>query len=128
MSNRGILWLSLPEQQSPVGIVHENPARHFHVTLQFGAEFTPQVEDLLGKEVQAVAVADCSNERVQALRVSLPEEVAGLCANEHPHMTISHAEGVKPVESNTMLAGDHDSVEVSTPLTLRFEFFHFNRT
>lgn len=128
MSNRGILWLSLTEQQSPVGLVHDNPARHFHVTLQFGVEHTPEMEELLGKEVEAFAVADCFNERVQALRVSLPDDVASLCSNEHPHMTISSADGVKPVESNTMLAGDHNSSEVSIPLTLRYEFFHFDRT
>ena len=127
MSIRGIFWLSLPQQGSPVGLIHSNPARHFHVTLQFGVDLTPAIQDMLGEEVEVVAVADCSNDRVQALRVILPDEVAQLCSNEHPHMTISTVDGAKPVESNDMLAGEHSCTEVNIPLTLRFEFFQFDR-
>jgi hypothetical protein len=127
MSNRGIFWLSLPRQTSPVGLIHPNAARHFHVTLRFGVDLTPDIEEMLGKEVEVMVTADCSNDRVQALKVSLPGEVAQLCSNEHPHMTISTEDGVKPVESNNMLAGEHSCTEVNTPLTLRFEFFHFDR-
>lgn len=103
-------------------------ARHFHVTLQFRVDLNPAMEELLGREVEVVATGDCSNDRVQALRVNLPEEVAQLCSNEHPHMTISTADGVKPVESNNMLSGDHTCTDVSIPLTLRFEFFQFDRS
>lgn len=127
MSSKGILWLTLPGQTSPVGILHTNPANHLHVTLQFGAEYTAEIEELMDKEVEVVAVADCSNDRVQALQISLPAEIRAMCNNANPHMTISMQDGVKPVESNDMLAGEHSCTSVSIPLTLKFGFFHFDK-
>lgn len=128
MSSKGILWLTLPGQTSPVGLLHPNPANHFHVTLQFGVDYTAEIEELMGKEVEVVAVADCANDRIQALRINLPEHVRSMCKNDNPHMTISMGEGVKPVESNDMLAGPYSAYNVSIPMTLKFEFFHFDRS
>lgn len=82
---------------------------------------------MLGKTVEVMAVANCCNDKIQALRVSLPEEVRQLCNNENPHMTISMVEGVKPVESNNMLEGDRMEVPMNLPLTLRFDFFQFGK-
>jgi hypothetical protein len=122
---KGIFWLTLPDQNPPVPSKFNNVARHFHVTLQFGVELTLEIREMLGKTVEATAVANCYNNQIQALRVSLPEEVRQICNNENPHMTISMADGVKPVESNNMLKGDCTEIPLSIPINLRFDFFLF---
>lgn len=125
---KGILWLTLPDQRPPVAPLHANQANHLHVTLQFGVEYTEEIAELIGKEVGVTAVANCSNGRIQALKINLPEEVLSMCKNPVPHMTISSEDGVKPVESNNMLSSDHSCTVVDIPLSLRFDFFHFDRS
>jgi hypothetical protein len=107
---KGILWLSTVDQSSPVTPKFPNLARHFHVTLQFGIDWEalfPEVKALIGNQYTVSIMANCHNDRIQALSVTLPEEVAHLCNNLNPHITVSMANGVKPVESNQMLASEH---------------------
>ena len=105
LSPRGILWLSLPAQSPPVCGVFADWANHFHVTLQFGTPNFP--ESLLGQTFHVRAISNCFDESIHALLVELPEEISKFCNNDHPHMTISMAKGVRPVQSNVMLAGEH---------------------
>lgn len=122
-SNRGIFWLSLENQTLPVSPIFDRIAQHFHVTLQHNVEMTEEIAEWIDEIVQVEVVSICNNERIQALRVNLPEEIRALCHRQHPHMTISMMQGVAPVESNRMLDADHDTNAVSQTLNFRFEFF-----
>jgi hypothetical protein len=122
---KGILWLSLAEQNSPVQPIF-NTANHLHVTIQFNVELS-EVEHLIGREVMVYAYSNCSNGRIQALRVELPAEFHTLCQNECPHMTISHLPNVRPVESNAMLESEHNSLPCDLVLATVAEFKPFNR-
>lgn len=143
---KGIFWLSALNQNSllddlrPNGV---NPvfgvlAKHFHVTLQFGVELSPEIESLLGQQIEVQVVANCFNDRIQALKVELPSnvkvgdisqevDVRAMCRNAQPHLTLSMAPGVKPVEFNDMLANEHDCTPINSPLVLQFDFFAFDR-
>jgi hypothetical protein len=113
---RGILWLSLPEQKSPVCPIFDQAAEHFHVTLRFGV-FENEIPDgILGRTFTVRATENCFGDRIHALRVELPNGVRGVCLNKHPHMTISMLPGVRPVESNVML---------QSPLSIQRENFSF---
>lgn len=127
-NQRGILWLALPEQTSPVPLRFANPARHFHVTLAFNCWVDSRLLAAYeGQSVRVELLEECWDARVQALRVSLPPSFAYLCENQHPHMTLSMADGVRPVESNRMLAGMHHSVPTSVrDLELNLEFSPFS--
>lgn len=123
---KGILWLTAPTQENPISNnVFQNPPNHFHVTLQFNAELTEEIQKLLGETVDATIVANCYDDRIQALSIHLPEEVRAMCRNAAPHMTVSMADGVKPVESNAMLAREHFLEVVDVPITLKYDFFAF---
>lgn len=122
----GILWLTLPEQVPPVQPLFEVPPKHYHVTLQFNTGLTLEIQKLLGKEVEVHVVSNCHNDSIQALLVSLPEDIKGLCKNENPYMTVSMVEGVRPVESNNMLAENHISEPLSLTMRLRIDFFQFS--
>lgn len=123
---KGIFWLSaLDQKAAPVTPLYDHLAKHFHITLQFGVELTPEIQEMLGEKVDIQVVADCHNERIQALRIELPDEVRAMCNNAIPHMTISMVEGVKPVESNDMLSEEHEEVAVSTVIHMVYDFFQF---
>ncbi len=86
-------------------LLHAVPPKHAkvaadHVTVIF----KPTPEDLanyapkLGTSIQITATHEVSNDKVQAVKVT------GVPAgNREPHITISHGEGVSPVESNKIL-------------------------
>jgi len=122
---RGILWLTLQGQISPVQPLYQQ-ANHLHVTLRFNVELS-EVEHLLRREVMVHCYEECHNGRIQALRVELPAEFDTLCQNESPHMTISHLPNVRPVESNVMLQSEHDSLPLDLVLATVAEFLPFNR-
>lgn len=132
---KGILWLAPETQDSPVDPHHEVPAKHLHVTTQFGVHEN-DVKHLIGKPVTAEVLAECHDNQSHALHVKLPDDVS--CQNEHPHMTISTArqpngKPVPPVDSNRMLADSrHKRKPVIDPetgdarrLQLRYEFSPF---
>lgn len=122
---KGILWLAAKNQSTPKEPIFEQVAKHFHVTLQFGVEST-EYSHLVGRDVEIRVEAVCFNDRVEALSVSLPEDICQLCRNAHPHMTISMAPGVKPVESNVMLPSQHNRTPVSYTIQTVVEFSPFN--
>lgn len=123
---KGILWLSLAEQVSPVDVLYQ-PSNHLHITLRFNVDFS-EVEHLLGREVMVYCYEDCHNNRIQAVRVQLPAEFHTLCQNESPHMTISHLPNVRPVESNNMLQSEHDSLPCDLVLRTVAAFHAFSGT
>lgn len=76
-----------------------------HITLSFGQKLKDIEQTLLGKEIPIKIKGVASNDRIQALVVELPPGVTS--TNAVPHITLSAAPGVKPFESNAMLAGPH---------------------
>lgn len=79
-----------------------------HVTLQYNVP-EASVQHLDGMQVPVKMLADCWNNDIQAVKVSLPDDV--YCQNNHPHITISMEPGIRPVASNEMLAGPHEEYE-----------------
>jgi hypothetical protein len=97
------------------------PARHSklhadHVTLVF----QPSPEELekytLGSEVELEVAGEAFDEKGQAVLVVLKGGVAS--KNAHPHITISTAEGTKPVYSNTLFEKMTGFHVLSEPLVL----------
>jgi hypothetical protein len=131
MSN-GIIWLEWEYQdpaQLPVGLVFPTQANHFHITLQFGVPRNVHLEQTFGSRlIQVPITGNCYNHRIQALSVALPEEIAPFCRNSRPHMTLSMANGVRPVESNQMLEDPSATVDpiFATTLNFRLSFHSFN--
>jgi hypothetical protein len=122
---KGIFWLTLPDQDSPVFPVY-NPAKHLHVTLQFNVSRESISEHLMLRPVAVRLINDCWNLQIQALSVQiLDQTLADLCNNQHPHMTISHVDGVGPVKSNEMLDADHNFSPVERIIYLTPEFRPF---
>lgn len=120
---KGILWLSVISDISLIPLRFA-PAKHLHITLQFGA-IRADWEHLIGERVAAIATADCSNERVQALKVELPDQYKLICGNPIPHITLSHLPEVKPVESNKMLESPVVNNNINLLLDTEVEFFNF---
>lgn len=124
---KGIVWLSAIEQSPIVTPQFDNLAKHFHVTMAFGV--SPDAHPLgafLGREFNILAYSNAYNDRIQALEVALPVEIFRLCQNKFPHMTISMAHGVKPVESNTMLEDPQTVVGLDQIVKTVLEFQPFN--
>jgi len=95
---KGILWI---DNLSSVGALArlEVPA-HRHITLHFGAE-KEQYENLIGKQVEFTVESEYCSDRIQAVKVTLPDWVP--FAGTIPHCTISHIAEAKPVESSDMI-------------------------
>jgi hypothetical protein len=70
-------------------------------------------------EFEAQVWAEAWNDRIQALRVQLPEGIP--YEEQDPHVTVSYCEGVEPVESNAMLQGIHEERGWEGILRLRVE-------
>jgi hypothetical protein len=80
---------------------YELVAAH-HLTLRFRVSAQPY-QAWLGQTFTARVTGEAWNDDIQALRVALPEAIAALCENAHPHVTVSHRPGVTPKRSNAML-------------------------
>lgn len=105
-ANRGILWLVPADRQSESRLSgfapRYNRANHIHCTLRFGVTFA-ECEAEIGRYVDCQLLADCWDDRIQAISVRLPDDIQ--CNNQCPHITMSHLSSVRPVESNRMLEG-----------------------
>lgn len=126
-SEKGIFWLSveLPQELREQALYERQP--HSHVTLQFAVERS-LLQDKEGETFPVSATAIVHNDRIQAIKVELPEEVKELCTNANPHITLSHKDGVPPFESNAMLTDPESIVTPIDPpieLTSEMEFFKF---
>ena len=123
--NRGILWLESSTFQSPVDLKY-NKAKHYHVTLMYNVKLE-HVEYLVGNSIQCVAVENCWNDDIQALRIKFADRnVLELCTNKVPHMTLSHRDGVSPVKSNDMFANLYNKESIYHVMNLNINFHQFN--
>lgn len=94
-----------------------------HVTLAFGV-LLDDVAQFVGQSFNVRATVNAHNGDIQAVRVALPDGVP--CGNAHPHITISAQDGVKPVASNAMLAGDHTAVAIDVLIPVVVDFHAWN--
>lgn len=124
LKQKGILWLTLPSQNSPVKEVY-NSAKHLHVTIKFGVSYRDVMKYLNHEPISVKIIENCWNDEIQALKVILPSPFKSLCQNDVPHMTVSHKNGVKPFKSNVMLDEPHESEKLNKSITLYAEFFAF---
>lgn len=120
MCMNGILWLALEPQITPVPYRYA-PARHLHVTLLYGVTRRCW-DEWIGRRVSIALIAECWNDRIQAAKVLLPDPYAAIATNPVPHLTLSHLNGVKPVESNQMLSLPHHEaiLDVSVETVVAF--------
>lgn len=114
---KGILWgvlqtpLSTPRRY-PLGTPH-------HVTLQFGVD-RDDWKHLEGVVFQATTKLEAWNDKIQTVALELPGDIP--CQNRTPHISVSWCEGVKPYESNLMLASDFHSKPLTQTLEFKIEF------
>jgi hypothetical protein len=121
--NNGILWLESNNFEPPVELKY-NKAKHYHVTLQYNV-FYEDVKHYVNREVQCLAIENCWNDDIQALKVILRSDIASLCNNKVPHMTLSHREGISPVKSNDMLVNLHNKETLFDVMNLSIKFHKF---
>jgi hypothetical protein len=122
---KGILWLTVPsalKDFAQIKPIYPNGNPH-HITLVFGTE-EHIFKNVIGKRVFVLAYENCWNDRIQAVRVQLPNDIP--CVNRHPHITVSYAPGVEPKESNIMLASEHQSNKVSFSFYTIVEFYKWS--
>jgi hypothetical protein len=122
--SKGILWLTVPNQVSPIKRIY-SPAQHLHVTLKFNVTLD-SVRRFLDEDVTVELIENCWNKEIQAVKIKLPPKYETLCNNKIPHMTISHKASVKPFKSNEMLEEEHESEKLKEKLKLKSEFYMFN--
>lgn len=100
----GILWAVLKE---PLDLPRRfQCGQAHHVTLQHLIE-RDAVADLIGLPITVGILEECWNDRIQALKVVLPTWLP--CQIPHPHISVSWIKEAHPVESNMMLAEEHES-------------------
>lgn len=88
---------------------HPNYSGH-HITISYGKNEYPEK---FGQKTQATVIGYKNDEKCEAVEVVLN----GIkCDNLHPHVTISHENGIKPVYANELLARGY--VKPTKPLTL----------
>ncbi len=125
--SRGILWLAFPDpQEEPrVNRRFSVPAEHLHVTLQFNVTES-QFAEFIGRTVDVKLLRNCFNLDIQAVTVQIEDpEIAALCRNEIPHMTVSMEEGIRPVASNEMLRGSYEYRTLDSGYEAVVEFHPF---
>lgn len=117
---QGIVWAVIqdPAVLKPVTPRYEVVRCH-HITLQYGVSLDRWWR-WVGLEFAAIGLADCWNDRIQAVRVQLPATIP--CMNPHPHITVSHQVGVSAKESNQMLADKFASIAVNLVVPVCIEF------
>lgn len=118
---QGILWAVITKpvtinRRFPVGEPH-------HITLRFGVE-REDVQQYEGREFVAYIIEECWNEKIQALKVILPTSIPH-DSDRIPHITVSRADGVEPVESNLMLDQCHQSQKFELFIPCRIEFLEW---
>lgn len=117
---QGILWAVILDPTVLAEVASRYPVeqRH-HITLQYGVEEAKWAE-WIGQEFIAVAVEECWNDHIQALRIELPPHIP--CNNLHPHITLSHQPDIEPKAANEMLDSSHQSQLLWIPIPVRIEF------
>lgn len=117
--SKGILWALVRNREALDETVPPRFARHeaHHLTLRFGVDLTPY-RALLGRRFQATVTAEAWNEEIQAVRVALPPELAALCENTHPHVTISRQPDTPAKRANALLEAPPNERQLSLELAL----------
>jgi hypothetical protein len=118
---KGILW-ALPQSLLPPYDRHHPNGEPHHITLQYGADKQAWL-GWLDIVFTAEIYEEAWDEHVQAFRVRLTSGTP--CANPHPHITISWADGRLPADANRMLADMHFSRPIAVPALVSFRIeFH----
>lgn len=99
-----------------------------HITVQFGIKDDSELMQTvaLGSSVSINVNSIGRNDRIQAAQCDAPEISALFPEGKIVHITISHIEGAKPVESNTMLINPDISEKITGVIltgTLEFKPF-----
>ncbi len=120
-------WVQLTDRCRPLFRRVFDP----HVTLAYNVRWSAyesQHPGVIGSTGTIRVTACASGDRIQAAVVDL-SGAPFRSVNPHPHITISAADEIKPVESNIMLAGPHKRVELQPPLPIpvQVEFIPFDR-
>lgn len=111
-----ILWAVL---QPPIAIKPRYPNGKPHpITLQYDID-PAQWQQWVGVKCEAQLIAKVWNDRIQAIEVTLPAHIPS--QNPQPHITVSLQAGVRPVESNEMLATSHRVNLLSGTVPVRLE-------
>ncbi len=117
---KGILWGVI---QSPLTIPKRYPyGTPHHVTLQFGVE-REDWKHWESREFVASTLYEAWNGKIQAVTLRLPKSIP--CQIETPHISISWCDGIKPYESNTMLASEFDSQIIVSTYKFKIEFLEW---
>lgn len=106
--------------------VHPELASHLHITMQFRVPLTEEIRQILGNQYEIQILENCWDDDIQALTVRLPDSLAEMCRNPHPHMTVSMREGIRPVQSNQMLSSSHNSTPIYQTLTFVANYVAFS--
>ena len=95
-----------------------------HVTLRFKVA-EREVSHWVGRAFKARVTGEAWNDEIQAVRVELPYDLAQLCENDHPHITISRRPGVGAKHSNAMLEAPAHEAPLEFELDFRVVFERF---
>lgn len=114
---KSILWAVLSEPL-PIQPRFEIMKGH-HITLVYSAE-VEQYFAWVGKVFEATVTAEAWNNRIQAVRVKLPDGIP--CTSVTPHITVSRISEAESLESNVMLLKPLQEVPVSFTVIARIEF------
>jgi hypothetical protein len=118
---KGILWAVIQDNLQ-VNSLYDCGKPH-HITLMFGVDRS-DVEQYIGLSFNAVSIANCWNDNIQAILFELPNIIP--FTGQYPHVTVSYTEGTKPVESNNMLCGEYNSTKHKFNYSFVIEFLEWN--
>ena len=114
---KGMLQIAL---STAIQAVHANVFNK-HVTVVFKADLDT-VTPILGKEVEVTLVSEHVDDKGQAVRVKYDEWLMEM-ANKEPHITISCAEGTKPMYSNELIKNEGVPIDGTITGVLKFKEF-----
>lgn len=127
----GILW-AVPINPAVVGRQLLYPtATHEHITLHYNVEQQPW-DEWINQVFTVRIVSESWNGKSQAYKVELPDEIP--FGGDVPHITLSHTEDVKPVDSVALFRPEPDNgltveskpLDMSVVFLIRFYDFSLN--
>lgn len=120
--SKGILWGVI---QSPISTRSRySCGKPHHITLQYGVS-REDWQHLEGVEFDAISLLEGWDGQIQAIRTHLPEEIAGICQNKYPHISVSWQKGISPVRSNLMFASSYRYELMNEVIKLKIEFLEW---
>lgn len=91
-----------------------------HMTITMG-ELPPELKEMIGLPVKLKVISCHADDKVAAIQVIPPADLAPFVKNSLPHITlaVNRAGGGKPVMSNKMLAAvNHDVPDTISPFEI----------